>query len=327
VLSHSPDLNASEVRLPEAHFPGTREASDAVASSVFSGALERGAAPSWWRRSADVSVRGAVIAAVALVIGVFAWIVSDLLIHGLPEISLTFLLSSPLDAGRAGGIAPVLVSTLSILGVCLAVCLPLGTSAALLLSELAHSDARLVGILRPCLDVLAGVPSIVFGLFGNAFFCIALGLGFSILSGGLTLACMVLPILIRSTEEGLRSVPAEQRLGAAALGMTRSRTIWRLLLPAAAPGLVVGLVLGIGRAVAETAALIFTSGYVARMPSSIFDSGRALSLHIYDLSMNVAGGEPKAYASALVLLVILLGLISMALSISDGWLSRRWERA
>ncbi len=271
----------------------------------------------------DGTVRAVVGLCVAAVVGVFCWIVGDLLLVGVPELSWGFLVEAPIDSGRSGGIAPILVSTLAILAVCLGVSLPLGTSAALLLSELAATDVRLVRVVRRSLDVLAGVPSIVFGLFGNAFFCVALGLGFSILSGGLTLACMVLPILIRATEEGLRSVPSDYRHAAAALGITRTRTIWKVLLPAALPGLVVGLVLGIGRAVAETAALIFTSGYVARIPTSLLDSGRSLSLHIYDLSMNVAGGEPKAYASALVLLMLLLGLISMALSISDRWLSRR----
>ena len=150
-----------------------------------------------------------------------------------------------------------------------------------------------------------------------------LGLGFSILSGGLTLACMVLPILIRSTEEGFRSAPEEYRLGAAALGLSRTSTLFHLLLPAAVPGLVVGLVLGIGRAVAETAALIFTSGYVDRMPESLWDSGRSLSIHIFDLSMNVSGGDESAYASALVLLVSLLVINGVASWLADRWLGRR----
>lgn len=171
--------------------------------------------------------------------------------------------------------------------------------------------------------MLAGVPSIVFGLFGNAFFCRVLGLGFSILSGGLTLACMVLPLLIRATEEGFRSVPREYRTGAAALGLSRTRTLFSLLLPAAAPGLLVGLVLGIGRAVAETAALIFTSGYVDRWPESLLDSGRSLSIHIFDLSMNVPGGDANAYASALVLMGILLALNGASSALSERWLRRR----
>ncbi len=134
---------------------------------------------------------------------------------------------------------------------------------------------------------------------------------------------MVLPILIRSCEEGLRSAPDSYRFGAAALGMSRGATLIHLLLPAAVPGMVVGLVLGIGRALAETAALIFTSGYVDRMPSSMMDSGRALSVHIYEMSMNVASGDQKAYAAALILILMLLIINSAASWVADCWLHRK----
>jgi phosphate transport system permease protein len=241
-----------------------------------------------------------------LVTATFCWLLGDIIWHGLGHISWTFLTAPPESAGRRGGIWPILVSTAMILGVCLAASLPIGIGTAVLLGEFT-SDRSLFGrMIRRSLDILAGVPSVVFGLFGNAFFCKTLGLGFSILSGGLTLACMVLPILIRSTEEGFRAVPADYRLSAAALGLSRTTTIVYLLLPAAVPGLLVGLVLGLGRAIAETAALIFTSGYVDRMPESLLDSGRALSIHIFDLSMNVPGGDAHAYASALVLVSMLL---------------------
>ena len=199
---------------------------------------------------------------------------------------------------------------------------PLGLATAMLLSEFTRHDSVFGRLVRRSLDVLAGVPSIVFGLFGNAFFCIYLGLGFSILSGGLTLACMVLPILIRTAEEGLQAAPNDYRLAAAALGMSRSAALVHLLLPAAMPALVAGLLLGIGLAGAETAALIFTSGYVDRMPDSLFDSGRALSVHIYDLSMNVAGGDPNAYTSALVLIILLLIINSIAMGLANHWLHR-----
>jgi len=203
----------------------------------------------------------------------------------------------------------------------MAVALPVGVGAAVMLAEFSPADNLFGKLVRRSLDVLAGIPSIVFGLFGNAFFCVYLGMGFSILSGGLTLACMVLPILIRSTEEGFRSVPDDYRLGSAALGMSRTSSLFHLLLPAAAPGLIVGLVLGIGRAVAETAALIFTSGYVDRMPRSLLDSGRSLSVHIFDLSMNISGGDGNAYASALVLIALLLVINGVA-----SWTSNRWLR-
>ena len=254
----------------------------------------------------DRLVSASVWLAAGLVTAVFLWILSDLVRHGAGQLSWSFLVEAPASAGRAGGIGPILISTAWILAVCLGVSLPLGIGTAVLLAEVASPDQVFGRLVRRSLDVLAGVPSIVFGLFGNAFFCVTLGLGFSILSGGLTLACMVLPILIRSTEEGLRAVPPEYRLGGAALGLSRSRILWHLLLPAATPGLVVGVVLGFGRAIAETAALIFTSGYVDRTPESVYDSGRALSIHIYDLAINIPGGETNAYATALVLVAILL---------------------
>ncbi len=262
--------------------------------------------------------------AIALfVAAVFFWILSDIMRHGVGQLSWEFLTSEPRNAGRSGGISSILVSTFLILGVCMAVSLPMGVGTAVLLSEFTSTESAFGRLVRRSLDVLAGVPSIVFGLFGNALFCKTLGLGFSILSGGLTLACMVLPILIRSTEEGFRAVPAHYRLSAAALGLSRTTTLFQLLLPAAAPGLMVGLVLGIGRAISETAALIFTSGYVDRMPESLLDSGRALSIHIFDLSMNVSGGDGNAYASALILLVLLLIINGLAAWIAQYFLHRR----
>jgi len=261
--------------------------------------------------------------AALLVTSIFLWLLSDIVRSGAGQLSWSFFTDAPSSAGRAGGIAPMLVSTGLLLMVCLGVSLPIGLGTAVLLAEFSSTRSRFGRLVRRSLDVLAGVPSIVFGLFGNAFFCIFLDMGFSILSGGLTLACMVLPILIRSTEEGFRSVPEEYRLGAAALGLSRATTLWRLLLPAAMPGLVVGLILGTGRAIAETAALIFTSGYVDRMPGSLLDSGRSLSVHIYDLSMNVAGGNANASASALVLILFLLLINGAASWIMGRWLRRR----
>ncbi|MCL7419687.1 MAG: phosphate ABC transporter permease PstA [Methylobacter sp.] len=258
----------------------------------------------------------------ALVSTVFVWLLADIIRHGLPRLSWSFLVEAPQNAGRSGGIGPIIVSTALILLVAIATAAPLGLATAVLLTEFTRHDGAFGRLVRRSLDVLAGVPSIVFGLFGNALFCIYLGLGFSILSGGLTLACMVLPILIRTAEEGLRAVPDDYRLAAAALGMSRNAALVHLLLPAAMPALVAGLMLGIGRAGAETAALIFTSGYVDRLPDSLFDSGRALSVHIYDLSMNVAGGDASAYSSALVLILLLLIINGIAMGLAKQWLHR-----
>lgn len=274
-------------------------------------------------RPGDSLMTVAVWFSAALVTGMFIWLLGDLVLHGIAKINWSFLVNAPENAGRDGGIGPILVSTLLILGVALMATFPLGLGAAVYLSEYTQSGSALAGSIRMSLDVLAGVPSIVFGLFGNALFCIWLGLGFSILSGGLTLACMMLPIFIRLTESGLAAVTIEWRQGAAALGLTRAAALWHVLLPAAAPAITAGLMLSIGRALAETAALIFTSGYVDRMPSSLADSGRALSVHIYDLSMNVTGGDDSAYGSALVLIVLLLVINGIAASLSDRFLNKR----
>lgn len=271
----------------------------------------------------DLALQGLTWLAAALVAGAFLWLLFDLVWHGGGRLGWSFLTTVPKSAGRSGGIAPIIVSTLVIVAVAVVVAAPLGLATAVLLSEFMRRGSPAGQWIGLSLDVLAGVPSIVFGLFGNAFFSVWLGLGFSILAGGLTLACMVLPILIRTAESGLRMVPDDWRLGAAALGMSRATVLSQVLIPAAAPALVAGLMLGIGRAMAETAALVFTSGYVDRMPSSLFDSGRAISVHIYDLTMNVAGGDSNAYASALVLMTLLVVINSAAIQLVDSALVRR----
>lgn len=272
-----------------------------------------------WSGLPDVLAGAIAWGTACVILGMFLWLLAGIVPRGLGELTWDFLTGKPEDAGRSGGIGPIIVSTAWILTVCMTVSLPIGIGTAILLAEFSSSDGRFGRVVRRSLDVLAGIPSIVFGLFGSALFCRYLGLGFSILSGGLTLACMVLPILIRATEEGFRSVPDEVRLGAAALGMSRTRTVFSLLLPAALPGLVAGFVLGIGRAVAETAALLFTSGYVDRMPDSMFDSGRSMSVHIYDLSMNIPGGDANASATAVLLILVLFVINATVTVITSRW--------
>jgi phosphate transport system permease protein len=276
--------------------------------------------PQAWR---DRMLRAAVIGGALTVVLTLGWIVGDLLWHGYGKLSLSFLIDEPSSSGRRGGIGPIIVSTLLIVAVAVAVALPLGIATAVLLVEYAHSGSRAAASVSLALDVLAGMPSIVFGLFGNALFSIWLGLGFSILSGGLTLGCMMLPILIRTTEAGLRGVPPDWRLGAAALGLSRLAALWQVLLPAAASAIIAGLMLGIGRALAESAALIFTSGYVDRMPGSLLDSGRALAVHIFDLTLNVPGGEQAAYASGLVLVGLLVVINAVVLLATHRLLRRK----
>ena len=273
-----------------------------------------------WQDHLFTAMIGLVTVALFLV---FGWIIGDLLLKGASHLSWQFFIAEPESAGREGGIAPIIVSTVLILAVALVVALPLGLASAVWLAEYRQGSQRFGQLIRLSLDTLAGVPSIVWGLFGNAFFCVFLGLGFSILSGGLTLACMILPIFIRTSEAGLNAVNDDWRRGGAALGMTRSAVIWHVLLPAATPAISAGLMLGIGRATAETAALIFTSGYVDRMPDSVMDSGRALAVHIYDLSMNVTGGDTAAYASALVLVALVVVINLIAFVFSEYWFKRR----
>ncbi len=261
-----------------------------------------------------------------LTLGFFIFMLAQFVGRGFAGFSLNFLLAEPVSAGRSGGIGPIIVSTIYIVGICMLVALPIGLGTAIVLSEFSAWYPRFSGIVRYSLDILAGVPSIIFGLFGSAFFCKTLGLGFSILAGGLTLACMVLPILIRAVEIGLRTISSDERLTGAALALSKTTIIFRLLVPAAMPGILMGFILGAGRAIAETAALIFTSGYVDRMPSSFLDSGRALSVHIFDLSMNVPGGDKSAYKSTLVIIAMIVVINVLATSVSDRWIGRNRVR-
>ncbi|MED5390026.1 MAG: phosphate ABC transporter permease PstA [Pseudomonadota bacterium] len=258
---------------------------------------------------------GAVLLLAVLVpMGLMLW---SLLDQGGGLISPAFLLEDPRQAGRAGGIASLLVSTGGILMVCLVLAVPVGLGCALYLSEQVPAGSRRARWLGGVLDMLAAVPSIVYGLFGYQFFAIRLGLGFSILSGGLALALMVLPLMIRSAEQALRGVPLSYRQASQALSISRWGWVRRILVPQAAPGIAVGIILSMGRALAETAVLLFTAGYVLRQPDSLLDSGRALSVHIYDLAMNVPGGMPRAAATGLVLVAILV-ILNLAV--------RRWLR-
>jgi phosphate transport system permease protein len=273
------------------------------------------------RRPGDILLGLAGGLACVVTLLALGWVLWDLVRLGLPHLSVGFLTGEVVDSGRSGGIGPVLVSTLMILVFALAFVIPPGLGCAIWLSEMVRQGSGAARFVTGAVDLLASVPSIVFGLFGMSFFCQTLGLGFSILSGGLTLACMILPLLVRTTLSALQSLPADLRPAAAALGLAGATTIGKILLPAALPGILVGITLGVGRALAETAALIFTSGYATRWPVSPADSGRALSVHLYDLAMNIPNGGAAASASALVLLV-LIALINA----TAAFLAARWHR-
>jgi len=273
------------------------------------------------QRGGDVVMGTAGMVAQLVAALVFGWLLWDLVWRGAGQISLGFLAGEVERAGLEGGIGPVIASTAILLAICLLLAVPLAVGSAVWLAEFARVGgvaSRLVGL---GIDLLASVPSIVFGLFGLLFFCEILGFGYSLWSGGLTLGLMVVPILMRLSLAALAALPGELRSGAAALGLSKTTTLWRLQLPAAAPGIGVGLALGLGRALSETAALLFTSGYATRWPGSPADGGRALSVHVYDLAINVPGGMDRAAASGLVLMTLLL-----CINLVAGWVSAWWMR-
>lgn len=253
------------------------------------------------------------------------FMLAHLMVQGGANLSWSFLVDAPLDNGRQGGIGPLLVSTAWILSVCLLAVLSLGTPCALYLAgaKSSHSWYRRLGRV---LDVLAAVPSIVIGLFGYVFFTQILGLGFSILSGGLSLACMCLPLYVRLTEHALRQVPESYRQAAEALNLSEWGYTRHIALPVAAPGIAAAVILASGRALAETAVLIFTAGYVLRMPESWFDSGRSLSVHIYDLAMNIPGGTSMAAATAVLLFLLLMLINALARAIATKYSARMLQQ-
>jgi phosphate transport system permease protein len=260
-------------------------------------------------------------AATALTVAVLVFIIVFVLSKGLPGINMEFLFSSPKDMGRAGGIFPTLVGTVLLPLMAIAIALPLGVGTAVYLTEYTR-ETRLTQVLRFGTDCLAGIPSILFGLFGFIFFVVMLKMGWCLLSGGLTLAIMVLPTIIRTSEEAIRAVPNSYREVSFSLGATRWETVLKVVLPNALPGIVTGVMLGIGRSIGETAAVIFTAGSALRMPSSAFDSVRTMSVHFYILAREGISNE-KAYATAAVLIISVLLVNTVAYGLMHRFIARR----
>jgi phosphate transport system permease protein len=246
-------------------------------------------------------------------------IIGYVLLRGAAGISWSFLTTPPRGGlSGEGGISTVIVCTLYLLGLTMAIVVPLGVGAAIYLSEYAP-DNRLTRLIRYGTEVLAGVPSIVFGLFGFALFVTALHFRFSILSGALTLACLLLPTLIRASEEALRAVPRSHREAALALGATKWQMVWRVLLPAALPGIATGIILCIGRGVGETACLFVTMGGTSALPTSLFSGGRTLSMHLLHLVLDTNAFE-KALATGVVLVITIVIINAIT-----NWLSQRFR--
>jgi phosphate transport system permease protein len=237
-------------------------------------------------------------------------IISYVLGKGLPHISREFISQSPKHMGREGGIFPIIIGTLYVTLIALIFATPVGIGAAVYFTEYAR-ECLMVRIIRSLTELLAGVPSILFGLFGFAFFVVFLGLGWSVLSGGLTLSMMILPTLIRSTEESLKTVPIAYREGSLSLGATKWQTVVRVVLPCCKKGILTGVILGIGRSVGETAAVFLTLGGALKLPLSPLDSGRTMSMHMYTLTAEGISRE-KAFATAALLVIIILVINAVA---------------
>lgn len=247
-------------------------------------------------------------------------VIGYVLIQGLPGINLDFLLTPP-GGGLSGegGISTVIVSTLYLVGLTVIILVPIGLGGAVYLSEYAP-DNRLTQLIRYGVETLSGVPSIIFGLFGFALFVTALHFNFSILSGSLTLVCLLLPTMIRTSEEAIKAVPYAHREAALALGTTRWQMVSRVLIPTALPGIVTAVILCIGRAIEETACLYITMGGAAGMPTSIFSPGRSLSLHVFYLAMETNAMD-KAMATGAVLIITIIIINTVT-----NWISYRFQK-
>ena len=232
-----------------------------------------------------------------------------ILAHGCPFIKPTLFTFT--YTTYYGFLMPALVNTVTMTLLSLVVAVPLGIFAAIFLVEYAKRGNKFMGIIRLTTETLSGIPSIVYGLFGMLFFVNTLDWGFSLLAGAFTLAIMILPLIMRTTEEALKAVPDTFREGSFGLGAGKLRTVFRIVLPSAIPGILAGVILAIGRIVGETAALMYTAGTVANIPSSVMGSGRTLAVHMYNLASEGLYMD-QAYATAVVLLLLVVGINALS---------------
>ena len=245
-----------------------------------------------------------------LIMGILVWIQLFIIINGIGVISWEFLTQPPTDGMTGGGIFPAIVGTLCLVTGSMIFAFPLGVMAGIYINEYTANNIG-VKIIRVVTNNLSGIPSIVFGLFGMTLFVNTLGFGDSILAGSLTLGLLALPVVIRTTEEALKAVPDAYRTGSLALGATKLQTIQRVILPAAYPNIITGLILSIGRVSGETAPILFTVAayFLPKLPTSIFDQVMALPYHLYVIStsgVNLEASRPIAFGTALVLIIIVL---------------------
>jgi len=247
------------------------------------------------------------------------FILFHILSNGVPHLFSRRLFAVNVGLGDIS-MFPAIISTILMVVIVLAISVPLGVFTAVFLVEYMRTGSRFVTVIRSAAEVLAGIPSIVYGLFGLLFFGTFLGMHLTILSGALTMSIMMLPLIIRTTEEALKAVSDTYREGSFALGAGKLRTVFRIILPSAMPGIFTGIILAIGRVVGESAALIFTAGTILQIPSSLFDSARTLTVHMFLLA-GYGRYVNEAYATAVVLLLVVL-----ALNAVSGLIARRFSK-
>lgn len=268
------------------------------------------------RHIGSAALRVLVWFAAAITTAVMLCVVAYILIKGIPNLTPSLFESEYTSENVS--MLPAIMNTVIVVGLTLLVAVPLGIFSAIYLTEYAKRGSRLVALVRMTAETLSGIPSIVYGLFGYLVFNVTLGLGYSLAAGIFTLSIMVLPTILRTTEESIKAVPDMYREGSFGLGAGRLRTVFRIVLPAAAPGILSGVILAMGRMVGETAALIFTAGTVAGFAKGLLSSGRTLSVHMYAL-LNEGLYMDEAYATAVILMFFVLGLNALS-----GFMARRF---
>ena len=250
-----------------------------------------------------------VMLAAVITFAVLIFLIVYILVNGLPHITPS-LFSLEYSSENAS-VVPALINTVIMTLLSLIIAIPFGIFSAIFLVEYAGKGNKFVEVIRLTTETLSGIPSIVYGLFGMLFFVNTLGWGFSLLAGAFTLSIMILPLIMRTTEEALKAVPDSYREGSFGLGAGKLRTVFRIVLPSAIPGILAGIILAIGRIVGETAALIYTAGTVAQVRTSVFGSGRTLAVHMYNLSSEGLYMD-QAYATAVILLVLVVGINALS---------------
>jgi len=264
---------------------------------------------SYTRTPGSLIVMLLVMLSAILTFTVLIFLIAYILIHGVPYLKPS--LFSLNYSSENASLMPALVNTVIMTFLSLLIAVPFGIFSAIFLEEYAKRGNRFVEIIRLTTETLQGIPSIVYGLFGMLFFVSTCGWGFSILAGAFTLSIMVLPLIMRSTEEALKAVPDSYREGSFGLGAGKLRTVFRIVLPSAIPGILAGVILAIGRIVGETAALIYTAGTVADFPKGVMSSGRTLAVHMYNLASEGLYMD-QAYATAVILLVLVVGINTLS---------------